>query len=405
MEEGRKMKKIKNIPWNRWLFLIIVMILLASVSSVSVEAQPWKPVSCLKVQRKGWQKKGRDRFFYRKGKPVTGKQTIKGKLYYFGKNGKLYQYQGRHAMKERGGLAYYYWNKDHSIRKNQWIKYPSAWYYAGKEGKLYTGKHKIQGVEYLFDKNGKTRSFWRQDKTGSWHYYSERGKEIIYTKDQSRTNNYVCAKRITKKTLDKMNLKNVENLMIVAHPDDDILWGGEQLMKQKYLVVCMTNGTVIANGSCRGMEFRRAMEQTGDSALILQYPDYRPNTHEKSNWSECTREMRADLQCLLSYKKWKKIVTHNPQGEYGHIHHKMTSNNVTEISKRQGKFSKLYYFGKYYKESAIPGLKHHLKKVDEKIVKKMKRVGEAYSSQYKTVQRLQYMMKYQNCIPASRWKS
>lgn len=162
-----KMKKLKNIPWNRWFFLMIVMILLASVSSVSVEAQPWKPVSCLKVQRKGWQKKGRDRFFYRKGKPVTGKQTIKGRLYYFGKNGKLYQYQGRHAMKERGGLAYYYWNKDHSIRKNQWIKYPSAWYYAGKEGKLYTGKHKIQGVEYLFDKNGKTCSFWRQDKTGS----------------------------------------------------------------------------------------------------------------------------------------------------------------------------------------------------------------------------------------------
>ena len=29
--------------------------------------------------------------------------------------------------------------------------------------------------------------------------------------------------------------------MIVAHPDDETLWGGADLMKESYFVVCLTN--------------------------------------------------------------------------------------------------------------------------------------------------------------------
>ena len=34
----------------------------------------------------------------------------------------------------------------------------------------------------------------------------------------------------------------VDNLMIVAHPDDETLWGSSYLIKDKYLVVCITCG-------------------------------------------------------------------------------------------------------------------------------------------------------------------
>lgn len=30
--------------------------------------------------------------------------------------------------------------------------------------------------------------------------------------------------------------------MIVAHPDDETLWGGSHLIDDNYLVVCMSNG-------------------------------------------------------------------------------------------------------------------------------------------------------------------
>ena len=32
-----------------------------------------------------------------------------------------------------------------------------------------------------------------------------------------------------------------ESLMIVAHPDDETIWGGSHLLKGHYLVVCLTN--------------------------------------------------------------------------------------------------------------------------------------------------------------------
>lgn len=32
----------------------------------------------------------------------------------------------------------------------------------------------------------------------------------------------------------------------------------------------------------------------------------------------------------MKYKHWGMVATHNPDGEYGHIHHKMTSRLMTE---------------------------------------------------------------------------
>lgn len=34
----------------------------------------------------------------------------------------------------------------------------------------------------------------------------------------------------------------------------------------------------------------------------------------------------------MNYRNWSKIVTHNPDGEYGHQHHKKTDELVTAVS-------------------------------------------------------------------------
>ena len=39
-----------------------------------------------------------------------------------------------------------------------------------------------------------------------------------------------------------IHAKEPESLMIVAHPDDETIWGGSHLLKGHYLVVCLTNG-------------------------------------------------------------------------------------------------------------------------------------------------------------------
>ena len=46
---------------------------------------------------------------------------------------------------------------------------------------------------------------------------------------------------ISNNTLNQYNASQYKKLMIVAHPDDETLWGGANLFKDRYFVVCLTN--------------------------------------------------------------------------------------------------------------------------------------------------------------------
>ena len=65
------------------------------------------------------------------------------------------------------------------------------------------------------------------------------------------------------------NADNFKNLMIVAHPDDEILWGGGHLCIDKYFVVCLTNG----HNFKRSNDFRKIIEFSKNGGIILDYPD------------------------------------------------------------------------------------------------------------------------------------
>jgi hypothetical protein len=59
-------------------------------------------------------------------------------------------------------------------------------------------------------------------------------------------------------------------LMIVAHPDDESLFGGEALTSSRgWLVVCVTN----ASNPTRRAEFVKAMSLAGADYLVLDHPD------------------------------------------------------------------------------------------------------------------------------------
>ena len=55
------------------------------------------------------------------------------------------------------------------------------------------------------------------------------------------------------------------SLMIVAHPDDEILWGGASLSHHRYVVVCMTNG----DHPIRSVEFERVMLRSGKESMMF----------------------------------------------------------------------------------------------------------------------------------------
>lgn len=60
-----------------------------------------------------------------------------------------------------------------------------------------------------------------------------------------------------------------ESLMIVAHPDDETIWGGSHLINGNYTVLCITNG----NNKKRKKEFMKVMEKTHSKGIILSFPD------------------------------------------------------------------------------------------------------------------------------------
>ena len=118
---------------------------------------------------------------------------------------------------------------------------------------------------------------------------------------------YINMAPVTAEQLDEIGLADCDSLMIVAHPDDETLWGGAHLLQGGYLVVCITNG----DDPVRAGEFRTAVRGTGNIPLILSYPDKIGG--KRSSWKFWEKDILADLTAIISYKQWNCIVTHNPE--------------------------------------------------------------------------------------------
>lgn len=198
-------------------------------------------------------------------------------------------------------------------------------------------------------------------------------------------------------SLTKLNLTKYNNVMIVAHPDDEILWGGANLFKEDYFVICLTNGYNFE----RANEFRKILNFTRNVGLILNYPDLQDNI--KDDWKLVKRGILQDLYNILNYKFWKKIVTHGPDGTGGHYHHIKTFEFVTQVAIKINKYDHLYYFAKYYNKKEIP--KNIPRISDQDLKYKIIEV-----SLYKTKREIIYqswlhMLPFENLILASNWNN
>lgn len=100
------------------------------------------------VSREGWYKvtyEGEAIWYYFKdGKP------------YDGMLGNYFLSYGRMITGIYGtSKGLYLFDQNGILQKNGWKLYDGSWYYAGTTGRLYTGEHRIGGVKYVFDRNGR----------------------------------------------------------------------------------------------------------------------------------------------------------------------------------------------------------------------------------------------------------
>lgn len=196
---------------------------------------------------------------------------------------------------------------------------------------------------------------------------------------------------INTETLIEHGIDSADKLMITAHPDDEIIWGGGHLMDKGYFIVVITNG----KNKIRKKEFESVLESSGNSGIILDYPD--KNFGFRSKWTSVRDDISKDIKKVMDYKDWKLIVTHNEAGEYGHIHHKMTHeivNNVFESEKKSN--TKLYFFGKYYKKTDIAECEKNTLKISKDRLEYKEKLLELYTSQARTIKNLSHMNCYED---------
>lgn len=192
-----------------------------------------------------------------------------------------------------------------------------------------------------------------------------------------------------------INLDNVDKVMIVAHPDDEMLWGGASLINDDYLVVCVTCGV----DEERVKEFSKVMNATNDKYIMLGYPD--KTNGERDNWDSSRDNIKEDLEKIFALKDWKLIVTHNPFGEYGHIHHKMTSELVTDkvINK-----DNLYYFGTYYSKKNIGKVIKDMPSIDQETLNKKIKILKIYKTQIFIMTAFDQMIEHENWVSYNDWQ-
>ena len=213
------------------------------------------------------------------------------------------------------------------------------------------------------------------------------GGRCIYV--QAVIHNAYDVKPISKEQIKRADVNNANKLMIVAHPDDEVLWGGGRLMEGGYMVVCVTNG----KNEVRSKEFYRVMKESGNEGIILDYPD--KVRGKRDDWSRVRSSIISDLEKVMKYKKWELIVTHNKNGEYGHAHHQMLHGFVTQIYNDDEIDTQLYCFGKYFKRSKLKDAKNTLTPMTAQQISFKENLEKLYVSQSGTVEHLSHMNSYE----------
>jgi len=146
--------------------------------------------------------------------------------------------------------------------------------------------------------------------------------------------------------MEKLNI-----LMLVAHPDDEMLFGYYDISENNVTVICFTS----AYDNIRASEFKTVSQHAKFEGHILPLKD-----GQKELWKEYTSDeiIEKYIKPEIKEKKYEMIVSHDEKGEYGHKQHI----KVHEISKELSKKLKIpfeSFRSRYKKLDKIKELKRY----------------------------------------------
>ena len=140
--------------------------------------------------------------------------------------------------------------------------------------------------------------------------------------------------------VEKRSHCQTHSLLFVAHPDDEALFFGAELVTHPscWVVVSLTNG----NNQWRKAEFEESMRRSGAVGLIWNYKDC--STCLPFVSTELSPILLEDqVRFLLDLRSdWSRIVTHGIAGEYGHPQHRALHNVIVNVCEDIGCLEKLW---------------------------------------------------------------
>ncbi len=189
-----------------------------------------------------------------------------------------------------------------------WISNTYYRYESGNNFSLKVENYIKNGFDIMFDYNGTDiLSNNLQDQSKILFYHGQR--------DFNKINSIISD-------------LEVDKLMMVSHPDDETIFGGGMLLSENgWKVVVVTDGGGDNNDPIeRKTEFINVMNHLNVSDYeILGFKDDMNVVFYDEN------EVENKLREIINSRNWKKIITHNQEGEYGHIIHKSVHNIVKKI--------------------------------------------------------------------------
>lgn len=124
------------------------------------------------------------------------------------------------------------------------------------------------------------------------------------------------------------NAGKLKALMMVAHPDDCIIFGYPffSISKQFDWTICYLT---YKSWEVRAQEMIKFWAKRSVTTKFLGFRDDFKQVEQGITGFDNTR---AKKQILETANQYDLILTHNSDGEYGHIHHVFVHNSLTETS-------------------------------------------------------------------------